>query len=43
VLPGTVQVADEGDLGAVVQQVLVDPPHDVDERFLWIAAVGYVL
>jgi hypothetical protein len=37
---GAVEVAEQGDLGTVVQDLLVDPPDDVDEYFFGVAAVG---
>ena len=33
----SVEVAEQRDLGTVVQQLLVDPPDDVDERFVGVA------
>ena len=36
---GAVEVAQQGDLGAVVQDLLVDPPDDVDEHLPGVAAV----
>jgi AcrR family transcriptional regulator len=36
---GAVEVAKQGDLGAVVQDLLVHPPDDVDEHLFGVAAV----
>ena len=37
---GSIQVAQQRDLGAVVQHLLVDPPNDVEEWLLGVTAVG---
>jgi len=35
-----VQIAQQRDLRTVVQHLLVDPPHDLEERLFGVAAVG---
>ena len=37
------QVSQQGDLGSVVQDLLVHPPDDVDEDLLGVTAVGILL
>jgi len=37
---GAVEVAEQGYLGAVMQDLLVDPPDGVDEDVFGVAAIG---
>lgn len=39
-LLGAVQIAYQGDLGAAVQNFLLDPPPDVDERLVRVRGVA---